>query len=77
MSKTKLVRVTAFLTEAYEVTVKVPDHVDPDEVMEWYRDNGAWGEFELSGDPEWDWGEAELVDEPTTPTSDLSDMFTD
>lgn len=79
MSKTKLVRVTAICTEYFHHVVEVPVDLEEERVMEYYRDNGASGEFEYNGDPEWEWGYAEEVDDASGMKSvtNLVDKFQD
>ena len=59
---TKIVRVVTHYTETLDVYVKVPAHVSDEDVMEYYKSNGANGEFEQQ-DASWDWDFAEEVDE--------------
>jgi hypothetical protein len=55
--ETRLVQVTATSTTSYNVTVKVPAGVTDDEVMGYYKEVGAHGEFEENGS-DWVWEDA-------------------
>lgn len=59
---TKVIRVVAHYTETLDVYVRVPAHVDEQDVLEHYKSVGANGEFEKQ-DASWDWDYAEEVDE--------------
>jgi hypothetical protein len=60
--KTRLVNVTATMISDLAATVRVPSDVTDDQVLEWYRDNGASGEFIEDGWGAWEWGSASSVE---------------
>ena len=74
MADTKIIRVTAQCVEYYEHYVRVDANVNEDTVMQFYRDNGANGEFEYDGDPQWTWGYAEEADEEMVSEDEVDDM---
>jgi hypothetical protein len=73
--ETRLVQVTATSITSYDVIVKVPAHITNDEVMTYYKEVGAHGEFdEESGG--WVWGDAEEFDsDHPGHVEDLTDCF--
>ena len=70
----KLIHVTATYTTEYIATVRVPEGTDEDEVLEWYKANGANGEFSEYDDGEWTWGEATEADESDIVGEDIYDL---
>lgn len=59
--------VTATMTQNLSAVVNVPDDWNEAQVMEFYHDNGAHGEFsedsdDLFGGGGWEWGEASELD---------------
>jgi hypothetical protein len=78
--KTRLVQVTATSTSDYDVIVKVPSHITDDQVMDFYKEVGANGEFEESGS-DWVWGDAveysPVDDEPSQHIEDMTGCFGD
>ena len=75
MTDTKIIRVTAQCVEYYEHYVRVDANVNEDTVMQFYRDNGANGEFVYDGDPEWTWGDAYEVDIEPDDANDMTDTI--
>ncbi len=59
MSGTRKVMVSAIMRTQYNAVVEVPEHVTDDEVLEYYRNNGASGEFvEDENSKDWEWLDA-------------------
>ena len=59
----KVFTMAARLEEDYRYTMAVPDDWDAEDVREYYKENGANGEFEVDGMPCWEWGEATEIDD--------------
>lgn len=68
----KKFRVTASCQTAMSAFVNAPDHYTADDVIEWYKENGANGEFEDDGH-DWVWGEAQEVTGVTEPEDTIGD----
>ena len=56
--KTKVMAVTATMITDLVAYVRVPEEMTEDQLITWYRENGANGEFEENGNGGWEWQSA-------------------
>jgi hypothetical protein len=76
MSGTRKVAVSAIMKTQYNAVVEVPENVTDDEVLEYYRNNGASGEFVPDmNTQDWEWLGATSANNEEDVDMDLSSSF--